>query len=533
MTDAQTLAAPAPGLTRLMTSGPDAGDAPVMLLVAVFVLAASALAVFLNLRREQRRAAATTSPRKRLTRKMSSIGKATLVTEVATNLSIPVSVLTLRGALSRDEYVARLRERMRKDAFFSRFRSLVTTVDGDMVFTELPDYDVAANVKQHTLREGETTISYVESLVNTPLDFSKPLWEMHVISPNPDDADGDASIAWKVHHCLGDGASLSTAMVKLSDQNDQFDAMLAKMQQSKKSKPKPRKSPAQVARDLAGFAVLLAWSLVVITRKLLALGFRPEPATMFKQPGRTTKRLSYNVMYSVAATKAIGKQYGATVNDVMLSVVAGAMRQTMLHAAEDQQDPAQVVPPDLVVRAAIPVDMRASSEIIRTSRNKFSSLVIDFPVGEADPLQRLRKIRAAMNEAKNSLEKLFTYMSSRFVSSLPAALTKTIVHYTTSRISVAITNVRGSAFEITVCGKQLLGFFGFVPPPPTVNLGIAILSIGDNLGLNVLVDPSVGIDAQQFLVFAKREFDVLEQAAAASAAQKATQSAADNDKKQN
>lgn len=526
MADAQTLPA---GLTRLMTSGPEAGDAPVVLLVAALVLLASALAVALNVRR----AAQASSPRKRLTRKMSSIGRTTLVTEVETNLSIPVTVLTLRGALGRDEYVERLRERMSSDAFFSRFRSLVTSVDGAMVFTELPDFDAADNVKQHTLRAGETTISYVESLVNTPLDFSKPLWEMHVISPDPSGEDRDASVAWKVHHCLGDGASLATAMVKLSDQSGQFDAMLAKMQQSRASKPaKPRKAPAELARDLAGLAALLGWSLLVITRKLLALAFRREPATMFKRPGRTTKRLSYNVMYSVAATKAIGKQYGATVNDVMLSVVAGAMRQTMLHAAAHNpqgpaQDPAQVVPPGLVVRAAIPVDMRASSEVIRASRNKFSSLVIDFPVGEADPLKRLRKVRAAMGEAKNSLEKVFTYWSSHLVSSLPAALTKRIVHFTTSRISVAISNVRGSAFDISVCGKPLLGFFGFVPPPPTVNLGIAILSVGDSLGLNVLVDPSVGIDAQQFLVFAKREFDVLEQAAAAAKAAESAPPAAD------
>lgn len=522
---------PAAGLTRLMTSGPEAADAPLVLLVAAVVLAVSALAVALNLRRS-RASSSPSSPRKKLTRKMSSIGKATLVTEIETNLSIPVSVLSLKGELEADAYVERLRERFVKDGggFFQRFRSLVTMENGDWVFTELPDFDPKENVRQHTLQEGETTISYVEKLVNSPLDFTKPLWEMHVISPNPSDADQDGSIAWKVHHCLGDGASLSTAIVKLSDQNDQFDAMLAKMASKSKSAPKPRKTLQQRMRDLGLFFALLAWSMSVIVRKLLALAFRPEPATMFKKPGSKSKRVSYNIMYSVSTTKAIGKQFGATINDVMLSVVAGAMRQTMLHAADKDADPSAVVPPGLVVRAAIPVDMRATSEVIRTSRNKFSSLVIDFPVGEVDPLKRLTKIRAAMNEAKNSLEKVFTYMTSHVVSSLPAALTRRIVHFTTSKISVAITNVRGSAFEISMCGNPLLGVFGFVPPPPTVNLGIAVLSIGDNLGLNVLVDPSVGIDAQQFMSFAKLEFDALEVAANAKAAA-ATATADSGDKK--
>lgn len=506
----QTETLTAPALARQLASGP-AGDAPLTLLaVAAVVLLLSALAVALNVQRARREEAAEAAAggRKRLRRKMSSIGKATLVTEVATNLSIPVTVLTLRGALTKQQYEVRLRERMAADDFFRRFRSLVSVDKGEYAFTELPDFDVATNVREHTLRDGETTISYAESLVNTPLDFARPLWEMHVIYDPADTA--NASVAWKVHHCLGDGASLSMAMVKLSDQSDQFDAMMAKLQAAKTA-AKPAKKPAQPvltvlakrAAAFAAFAKLLAWSIAVISRKLWALAFRPEPVTMFKLPGKTTKRLSYNVQYSVATTKAIGKQYGATVNDVMLTVVAGAMRKTMLHA--DQE-----VPPSLTVRAVIPVDMRPTTEVIRTTGNKFSSLVIDFPLGVSDPLTRLGKIRSSMNEAKNSLEKFFTYMSSHFVSALPPPLMRFCLHYTTSRLTVAISNVRASAFEISICGHALTGFFGFVPPPPTVNLGIAILSVGDSLGLNVLVDPSVGIDAKQFLVFAKEEFEALE-----------------------
>ncbi|RLN87773.1 hypothetical protein BBJ28_00021457, partial [Nothophytophthora sp. Chile5] len=477
-------------LTRIAVNGPQLGDVPMLVLAVALVLALSAVASYVTQQRQT-----TTDGKKKLTRKLSNIGMTTLVTEVPSNLSIPVSVLTMEGHMTKDEYVERLRSRVLHDVFFLRWRSVVRgdAYNGIYTFVEIPDYDVARNVVEHTVGEGETTMSYVESaLVNSPLDFDKPLWEMHVIH-DPKGAPDVTSIGWKVHHCLGDGASIATAMAKLSDQNEMFEAMLEKRARAKREAPKtkkPRKPAAQIVKEMLVFLYIVLWSLAVITRQMLALVLRREPATVFKNRGGKHKRLSYNMTYSVATTKAVGKHFGATVNDVMLNVVAGAMRKTMLAAGES-------VAPTLVVRCAIPVDMRATNEVIRTTSNRFSSLVIDLPVGIADPANRLRGVTGAMNEAKNSLEKYFVYLSSHIVSMLPAPIMRFIVHFTTGRISVATSNVRASVVEMGLCGNQLSGFYGFVPPPPYVNLGVAILSMGDELGLNALVDPCVGIDAKE------------------------------------
>lgn len=465
----------------------------VLLALGALVLLAVALHV------KRLRDAAERTDKRQLRRRMSSIGMTTLVSEIETNLSIPVQVLKLGGHITRDEFAARLQERIKEDPFFARYRSLV--VNDEHTFVEVPDFDVNGNVFAHTLRDGETALEYVETLVNTPLDFSKPLWEVHVIE-DPAKTEGDiTNVLWKVHHCIGDGAAGATALVRLSDNKDQFDAMIRKLQ-AKSSSPKPAKPLAQRLKDTALFATLCLWSAYVIAKKTLALVFRVEPVTMFKKPGGTAKHLSYTVQYSVATTKQIGRTHRATVNDVMLSCVAGAMRKTMLAAG-------QTVPNGLVVRAAVPVDMRATTEVITSTNNKFSALVLDLPVGESDRTKRLQRITRGMNEAKNSLEKHFTYALSHVVAKLPTALMKAVVRFTGTRMSVAISNVRGSSLELSMCGKRVVGFFGFVPPPPTVNLGIAILSVGDDLGLNVLVDPSVGIDSKQFLEFAQAEYEAL------------------------
>ncbi|KAL4123744.1 hypothetical protein PRIC2_009592 [Phytophthora ramorum] len=424
-----------------------------------------------------------------------------------------VLVLALSGVVSTDEYVGRLRARLLHGAFFLRWRSVVRGdyQTGVYKYVELPDYDVAQNVVEYTVEEGETTMSYVESaLVNSPLDFDKPLWEMHVIH-DPKGDPGVTSVGWKVHHCLGDGASLATSMAKLSDQSAMFDAMLEKRAQThtKNHKTKkPSKPLVQTLKDILVFLYVCMWSLYIISYHMLAVVAQREPATVFKCPGGKHKRLSYNMIYSVKTTKAVGKHFRATVNDVMLNVVAGAMRKTMLAVGDS-------VAPTLKVRCAIPMDMRSSTQIIRHTSNRFSSLVVDLPVGIEDSAERLHTVTTAMNEAKNSLEKYFVYWSSHLISMLPAPVMRFIVHFNTGRISVAISNVRASVVEMSLCKSQVSGFYGFVLPPPYVNLGVAILSMGDNLGLNVLVDPSVGVNAKQFLEFAKEEFTALQESVTA------------------
>lgn len=485
---------------------------------AVLLVLGSLALVWVALRfkklRDDAARAGDASSKPQLRRKMSSIGMTTRVSEIDTNLSIPVNVLKISGRVSAQQLVARLQQRMDEDPFFTRFRSIA--IDRDHTFVEIPNFDVSRNVVSYVIGEGESALEYVESLVNRPFDTSKPLWEMHAILDLSDKTQEVTHIAWKTHHCIGDGASQSTALVRLSDNKDQFDELIRKMQESARAQANSssrshEKSRTQQLRQFAKNAAMLtalcSWSAYVIVKKALQLVI-PEPETLFKKKGGTAKLLSYTNQYSVTTTKQIGKKHKATVNDIMLTCVAGAMRKTLLAVGE-------TVDPKLVVRAAVPVDMRAMNEAVLSAQNKFSALVLDFPIGVADPEQRLVLIKSGMNEAKFSLEKNFTYGLSHAVAMLPTFLIEAIVRFTGSRMSVAISNVRGSSVDMDMCGGRIVGFYGFVPPPPTVNLGIAILSVGDNLGLNVLVDPCVGIDSNQFLKFAEEEYKELQRRALA------------------
>lgn len=411
----------------------------------------------------------------RLKRRMTSTGLTTLLTETETNRSILFSMMILDKILTRDELATHLRERMASN-FFVRFRSKVVGRD----FELLEDFDVDNHVHMHDLAEGETAHSYAESLNNAPLDANKPLWAVHVVHENE-----KTFLMWRMHHCLGDGQSIALFFLKICDNGHELDTAA------------PVPEPKFKLTKFQTFA-LFVWSVVVYIRKMLHMFFVNESTQFFKQPGHTSKHLSYSMSLTVDETKAVGKKMKASINDVMLSCVAGALKQILPESEQKQK---------MFLRTAIPINMRPLNDPFHSTGNAFSSLLINLPIGETNGVKRTKLVVRAMSEAKNSLEKVFTLALTKFMSYLPENVMILMAHHFTSRVSVAITNVRGPAIDLYMVGGKVIQSFGFVPPPPSVNVGIAITSIGNSLGVTVATDKS--IEAPKLMRAIEKEFEVL------------------------
>ncbi|ETW07234.1 hypothetical protein H310_01800 [Aphanomyces invadans] len=425
------------------------------------------------------------SPPRRLKRRMTTTGLTTLLTETATNRSILFSITVLDKIVAKETLVDHLRPRM-EPAFFVRFRSRVVGRD----FCLVEDFDVADHVDVHELDGSQDVHQYAESLNNAPLDMAKPLWMLHVVH-----SDEQTILLWRLHHCLGDGQSMSICFMKLCDNGQQvLDAVAAPL--------RPRAPPisiaTQAAHVLQTFGRLL-WSIALYVRKLVRMMCVGESTQYFKQPGHTTKRLAYSLALTVTDTKAVGKGMGASINDVMLSCVAGALKQ-MLPEAERR--------PHMFLRTAIPINMRSVTDPFHTTSNAFSSLLIDLPVGEMDGVERTKIVVRAMAEAKLSMEKEFTLLLTKVMAVLPEAIMLALSRTFTSRVSVAVTNVRGPSVDLYLGGAKIVQSLGFIPPPPSVNVGIAITSIGNTLGVTVATDKS--IDAAKLMASIETEFQMLQ-----------------------
>ncbi|KDO27610.1 hypothetical protein SPRG_06878 [Saprolegnia parasitica CBS 223.65] len=445
----------------------------------VVLLAAIAI-TFLHVARSRQ---AAPSLKGRLKRRMSTLGWATKESETDSNRSIPLTITVLDGIVARETLVAHFHERMTSDkAFFYRFISRVD--DGNFVIDS--SFDAGHHITEHVLVDNETPHDIAESLANKELDPSLPLWAITMLHH-----DDKTWLVWRIHHCIGDGASLSLALFKLSDATEM--PTLPTM-------PAPTTKPPRTPLYVVVASIL--WSTFLYVRKFVNMVVFPEPRTVLKQTGHTRKRLGYTLAFSIADTKAVGKHFKATLNDVLVSCIAGALRKTI------EAETNAPVAPSLSLRAGIPVNMRGLRAIEATS-NDFSSLVIDLPVGEANPSTRMRLVARRLAEAKFSLEKNFTRLVSLLIMSLPRDLMRHGVHWSASNVSIAITNVRGPPMEIYFCGQRLSASYAFVPPPPSVNVGVAITSWGTSLGVTVLMDTSIKQTPTAFIAAIEAEFQAL------------------------
>ncbi|ETV68902.1 hypothetical protein H257_15249 [Aphanomyces astaci] len=440
---------------------------------------------------------------RRLKRRLTTTGLTTLLTETDTNLSILFTITVLDKIVSKETLVAQLRSRL-EPAFFVRFRSRVVGRD----FCLVEDFDVADHITVHQLDTSQDVHEYAETLNNVPLDMAMPLWKLHMVHVND-----QTFLLWRLHHCLGDGQSMSMFFLKVCDNGYAVLEKLATHALAPPKKPSDgRRHHTSIWRSISIQCIhvletvgLVLWSIALYMRKIVCMMCIAESSQYFKQPGHTTKRLSYSLALTVTDTKALGKHMAASINDVMLSCVAGALKH-MLPETDRHH-------PRMFLRAAIPINMRSVYDPFLTTSNAFSSLLIDLPVGEPNRIKRTEMVVQAMAEAKTSLERVFTLGLTKIMAALPVAVMLPISRMFTSRVSVAITNVRGPSDELYLGGAKIVQSIGFLPPPPSVNVGIAITSIGNTLGVTVATDKS--IDAPKLMAAIEAEFIALQASCAA------------------
>lgn len=223
-------------------------------------------------------------------RSLSRIGRAALVSEIETNLSIATTVMMLDGPIETSALIEHLRHSF-ADQMFIRFRSVVENDD----FVEVEGvFDPSPNISTVELSPGETPFDFAASITNTPLNPSLPLWECCII----ENYQGKAFCIWRAHHCIGDGMSLVAAFMKMSDKGPELQKTIRQLMKNSVSKPPsphPRSSfsPLKPLLQLCASVLALLKAIWIVIRKLALLAIRPEPSTIFKRKGGQRKQLRY------------------------------------------------------------------------------------------------------------------------------------------------------------------------------------------------------------------------------------------------
>jgi WS/DGAT/MGAT family acyltransferase len=320
-------------------------------------------------------------------------------------------------------------------------------------------------------------------LMSQQLDRGKPLWEMWIVEGLPDNR---FAIITKVHHCLIDGVGSVELTGSVMRPTPSLDERLQRPPVP--WVPRPAPTPGEMIRSeigrrarepirVAGAALrsllhprqtaAALYDAVEGVGEALAAGLRPASPTPLNVDIGPHRRFDWTAI-PLDTVKSLKATFGSTVNDVVLAVVAGALRR-FLHRRG-------VAVETLDFRAMVPVNVRTPGD--HGSGNRVAMMVARLPLGERDPRMRLARVTETTRALKHSrqaagvqtLEELgdrtFTTVFTEFAR-LAAA---------TRPFNLVVTNVPGPQFPVYIEGARMRACYPLVPLYRNQALGIALFS---------------------------------------------------------
>lgn len=397
---------------------------------------------------------------------------------------------------SRKEILAFLGRRL---ALVPRYRQKLRTVPyrlGRPVWVDDPHFDLRYHVRRVALPEpgGEEQLAeLVGRVMSQRLDRDRPLWEYWFAEGLP--RDRWALIA-KVHHCMADGIAAADMYRLLLDPG--IEPPPASGDGASPGEPSALSLLADAGADMAMLVVrdVLALRDVVASpgraaaraaelgRAVTRLSASLRPAARSSLSGQIGRQRRYTwARASLEDIKTIKREFGGTVNDVVLAAIAAGFRALLLARGE--------TPEPHEVPSLVPVSVRAAGDE-SVCENQVSAAIADLPVHLADPLERLEAVRAELGSLKESQESLIGVALAALGQYSPYPLASRWVRgafrLPQREIVTVTTNVPGPRQPLFLAGRKLEEIIPYVPIASTVRTGISIFSYCGNVAFGVTGD---------------------------------------------
>jgi len=340
------------------------------------------------------------------------------------------------------------------------------------------------------------------------LDRSKPLWEMWLVQGL---SDNRFALITKTHHAMVDGISgvdLATVLFDLGPVPTEIEP---------EDPPwEPHLEPSQAELVAAGMRGVAKFPFDMAGRALGAVrrpatavrgareaaegvgeivwaGLNPAPETPLNVPIGPHRRVRW-VQSSLADFKEIKNELGGTVNDVVLSVVTGALRRWLkLRGVQTE---------GLELRALVPVSIRAEDEHHQLG-NRIVVMRGPLPVYCDDPLTCLDRVREAMAGVKESKQALGAEVISGLEGFAPPTLLAQAsrLNFSTRLFNLIVTNVPGPQFPLYLLGRELEELIPMAFLPENHAIAIAIMSYNGRLDFGLLGDYDAMADIDDLALF--------------------------------
>ena len=331
-----------------------------------------------------------------------------------------------------------------------------------------PSFEIERHLRHVEIEPGDDALrAFVSREVGRRLDFDRPLWRTFVI----DREGGSTAILFRVHHSLADGFALLRQLLGLCDERDLPEAPIA--------------THGTRRTGVLGGGVSLA--------RIVALP--PDPRTTLKRSLGTEKRVAWSRAVSLATVKAAAHARGATVNDVLVAAVAGALGRHLRSRGEPVEE----------IRAMVPVNLRehAATEL----GNRFGLVILALPVGVLDAGARLEEVKRRMNRLKSTPEAVVAMGLLGVLGHLPHRLEDLGSRFFANKASLVLTNVPGPREKLHLGGVPIERIVFWVPEAARLGLGVSIFSYAGAVTVGVIADARVAHDPEAIVAGLEAELE--------------------------
>jgi WS/DGAT/MGAT family acyltransferase len=381
-----------------------------------------------------------------------------------------------------------------------RYRQRVTEIPlgiDNPVWSDDVDFDLRWHVRHSALPAPgsmDQLREFVGRVMSQPLDFARPLWQLYLIEGLEG---GRHAVISKTHHALVDGVSAVDVGTIMLDPNPEGTEMEMPAERWDPDEPSPEmlfvraageriRRPLRNARKAALGAVTTPRETAGRMKRTaegfsgLAAGGPRAPRTALNVDIGRDRRVGF-VATKLQQLKDARGDSGATVNDVILSIATGALRRFFENRGDE-------VPRELV--ALVPMSIRRAGEQ-HDLGNRIATLMVNLPLGERDPTERLGLIHAETTRVKESEAAHAASLVIEATGWAPPTMNRVLSAAISRPLTwnLVISNVPGPQMPFYLLGRRMLEVYPFVPLSPQGHaLSIGIISYDGSVFFGLVGD---------------------------------------------
>ncbi len=403
---------------------------------------------------------------------------------------------------------ARFQERLLDRHPIMRQRIVPSRLPGLMpLWVDDPDFDLDVHISEHRLPapgDQATLQEWCSEERTIPLDRTRPLWHVSVLQGYRGDG---GAIHVRIHHSIGDGLAMMALLLTVVDE---FDPMTVSVQD---------RSIADLVSNAFGTGTqLFAKGAHLALHPGELKDVARDGAEMAEWAGRLlapqmvqrtvlqgtpdgTKRMAWDPDgFDLAEVKRIARANDATVNDVVLTVMSGALHRYLADRDAMVDDIAMMIPVNL---------RRPGRPLPRNLGNRIGLLPLKLPVASDDPRERLAILHDRMQELKDSPAPVVSRMLIVTTTMFTPVVERGIHRLNQLRSTGVLTNVPGPQLPLHIGGSQLLGTIGWGGMTAHLNLSAAFVSVNGQIFPGLVTDAAITPDPEQVLAHVASEFELV------------------------